>query len=200
VEAFRSRPYHYEHQFRLASGAYNVRVVFGSLEIGFGKAEMPLMIDSWDGQHLALSGVALAKESRKVAAALGPGLDAASIQGRKALVARSVEIIPAGNSVFQRGDPCQAFFEIYDPLLSKPNPPRLSLQIRVLDRQSGEQKVDSGIFAADNLIRAEEQVVPVSLTVPIATLSPGAYRLEVKALRSPGTDSAVRTVEFDVEE
>jgi len=42
-------------------------------------------------------------------------------------------------------------------------------------------------------------VAPVSLTVPIATLSPGAYRLEVKAMRSPGVASAIRLVDFDVE-
>ena len=51
----------------------------------------------------------------------------------------------------------------------------------------------------DNLIRAGDQVVPVSLTVPVATLSPGAYRLEVKATRSPGIDSAIRVVDFEVQ-
>ncbi len=196
--AFRKRPYHYEHQFRLAPGVYNVRVAFGFGEDGFGKVEMPLTIDGWDGQHLALSGVALARESRKVAD-LASGLDSASLQGRKALIARSVEVIPAGSNRFQRGEPCVAFVEIYEPLLAKPNPPKLSLQLRVLDRQTGAQKVDSGVFGVDNLVRAGDQVVPVSLTVPIASLGPGAYRLEVKAMRSPGSDSAIRLADFDVE-
>ncbi len=197
--AFRKRPCHYEHQFRLAPGQYNVRVAFGFGEDGFGKVEMPLAIDGWDGQHLALSGVALAGESRKVTANFSSGLDPASLQGRKALIARSVEVIPAGSSHFRRGEPCLAFLEIYEPLLAKPNPPKLSLQIRVLDRQTGEQKVDSGVFGVDNLVRAGDQVVPVSLTVPIASLIPGGYRLEVKAMRSPGSDSAIRLADFDVE-
>ena len=143
--------------------------------------------------------VALARESRKVAADFASGLDLASVQGRKPLIARSVEIIPAGSNRFQRGEPCLAFLEIYEPLLSGPNPPKLSLQIRILDRQTGERKVDSGVFGVDNLVRAGDQVVPVSLTVPIATLSPGGYRLEVKATRSPGTDSAIRLADFDVQ-
>ena len=197
--AFRERPYRYEHQFRLASGQYNVQVAFGFGEEGFGKVEAPLTIDGWDGHGLALSGVALARESRKVAADFASGLDLASVQGRKPLIARSVEIIPAGSNRFQRGEPCLAFLEIYEPLLSGPNPPKLSLQIRILDRQTGERKVDSGVFGVDNLVRAGDQVVPVSLTVPIATLSPGGYRLEVKATRSPGTDSAIRLADFDVQ-
>jgi hypothetical protein len=196
--AFRKQPYRYEHQFRLAPGQYNVRVAFRFGEEAAGKAEMPLTIDGWDGQHLALSGIALARESRKVADAAS-GLDSASIEGRKALIARSAEIIPAGSSRFRRSEPCLAFIEIYEPLLAKPDPPKLSLQIRVLDRQTGEHKADSGAFSVDNLVRAGEQVAPVSLTVPIATLSPGAYRLEVKAMRSPGVASAIRLVDFDVE-
>ena len=199
VEAFRKRPYNYEHQFRLASGQYDVRVAFGFGEEGSGKVEIPLVIDGWDGQRLALSGVALAKESRKVAADFTSGLDLASVQGRKPLIARSVEIIPAGSNRFQRAEPCLAFLEIYEPLLSGPHPPKISLQIRVLDRQTGEQKVDSGIFGVDNLIRAGDQVIPVSLTVPIATLSPGSYRLEVKATHSPGTDPVIRLADFEVE-
>jgi len=195
--AFRKQPYRYEHQFRLAPGLYNVRVAFRFGEEA-GKVEMPLTIDGWDGQHLALSGIALARESRRLADAAS-GLDSASIEGRKALIARSTEIIPAGSSRFRRSEPCLAFIEIYEPLLAKPDPPKLSVQIRVLDRQTGEYKADSGSFGVDNLVRAGDQVVPVSLTVPIATLSPGSYRLEVKAMRSPGVASAIRLVDFDVE-
>jgi VWFA-related protein len=198
VDSVTKSPYRYEHQFRLAPGSYNVRVAFSFGEEASGKAEMPLTIDAWDGQHLALSGVALARDTRKVTD-LASVLDSASLEGRKALIARSVEIIPAGSSRFRRGEPCFAFVEIYEPLLAKPNPPKISLQIRVLDRQTGVQKVDSGVFGVDNLIRAGEQVIPVSLTVPVATLSPGGYRLEVKAMRSSGSDSVTRTVDFDVE-
>jgi VWFA-related protein len=198
ADAFRKRPYHYEHQFRLAPGHYIVRVAFGFGEEAFGKAEMPLTIDGWDGQSLALSGVALARESRKVTD-LATALDSASLQGRKPLIARSVEIIPAGSSRFLRAEPCLAFLEIYEPLLSKPNPPKISLQIRVLDRQTGEQMMDSGVFGVESLVRAGNQVIPVSLTVPIATLSPGGYRLEAKAIHSSGSDSATRLADFEVE-
>jgi VWFA-related protein len=189
-------PYRYEHQFRLAPGAYNVRVAFGFGEEASGKLELPLTIDAWDGQHLALSGIALARESRKLTD-VASNLETASLEGRKALIARSVEIVPTGSSRFQRSDPCLAFLEIYEPLLTKPNPPKISLQVRVLDRQTGDQKVDSGVFAVDSLVRAGEQAVPISLTVPIATLGPGGYRLEVKAIS--GSNSVVRAADFDVE-
>jgi len=198
VDSATEAPYRYEHQFRLASGQYSVRVTFGFGEEALGKVEAALTIDAWDGQRLALSGVALAKESRKVANWAAEA-ESASLQGRKALMARSVEVIPAGSSRFRRGEPCLAFVEVYEPLLAKPNPPTISLQLRVLNRQTGVQVVDSGVIGVDNLIRAGDAIVPVSLTVPIAGLSPGGYRLEVKAIHSSGSDSVVRVADFEVE-
>src|ERR1035441_5742711 len=86
-----------------------------------------------------------------------------------------------------------------DPLLAGSNPPTFGLEIRILDRQTGAQK-EAGTFNAADYIRPGNPVAPVLLKVPIASLSPGSYVLEVKALRSPGNDSVVRTVEFQVED
>jgi hypothetical protein len=53
---------------------------------------------------------------------------------------------------------------------------------------------------AADYIRPGNPVVPVLLKVPIASVPAGSYRLEVKAVRSPGDASVFRTVEFEVEE
>ena len=198
VEAFRKQPYRYERQFRLPSGRYNVRVAFGSGQQNFGKVEAPLKLDAWDGQRLALSGIALAGEARKVSD-LTSDLDPSLLEGHKDLIAKSTEILPSGSNRFRRSAPCFGYLEIYDPLLAGSNPPTFGLEIRILDRQTGAQK-EAGTFNAADYIRLGNPVAPVLLKVPIASLSPGSYVLEVKALRSPGNDSVVRTVEFQVED
>ena len=191
AEAFLKRPYRYEHQFRLAPGAYDVRVAFGSGVTSLGGASTPLEIGGWDGKTLAISGVALARETRKADSG------AAALEARKALVSRGMETIPTGDVRFKRGEPCKAYFEIYDPSRASSNAARLSAQLRVLD-EAGAQKVDSGAFAVDGLAKPGTQMVPVSLSVPVDGLTPGRYRLEVKAMRADGV-TVTRLAEFAVE-
>jgi hypothetical protein len=45
MEAFKEKPMHYENQFDVASGKYNLKVVFASGGESFGKVEMPLAVD-----------------------------------------------------------------------------------------------------------------------------------------------------------
>jgi VWFA-related protein len=198
AEAFRRRPYRYEHQFDLPSGRYNLRVAFSSGEETFGKVEAPLTIDPWDGQRLALSGIALASESHKVSD-LTSDLDPSLMEGHKWLVAKSVEVFASGSNRFRPSAPCYAYLEIYDPALVGPNPPTLGLEMRLVDRGTGEQR-EAGAISAAAFIRPGNPVVPVLLSVPIAPLSPGSYRLEVKASHSPENVSVVQTVDFRVEE
>jgi VWFA-related protein len=198
AEAFLKQPYRYEFQFNLRPGRYNVRVAFGSGGQSFGKVEAPLTIDAWDGQHLALSGIAFASETRKVAD-LASDLDPSLLEGHKELIARSNEMVPSGSNRLHRSAPCIGYLEIYDSLLAGANPPTFDLGIRVLDRRTGEEK-EAGKFNAADYIRPGNPVAPVMLKFPIASLPPGSYTLEVKAVRSPGNDSAMRTVEFQVVE
>ncbi|MGD0500085.1 MAG: VWA domain-containing protein [Bryobacteraceae bacterium] len=196
--AFAKRPFYYEKQFDLGPGQYNLRVAFSAGEESFGKVEAPLAIDPWDGRHLGLSGVALSTESRKVPD-LASNLDNSLFEDHRPLVANSVEIIPSGNNRCSRAAPCLGYVEIYEPLLAGPNPPTLGIEFRIVDRQTGAPKQDSGTLSVAGAIRPGNPVVPVALPLPVSQLAPGSYRLEVKALHSAGTDSVVRSVDFDVE-
>jgi hypothetical protein len=198
AELVRRRPYHYERQFRLPSGKYNVRVAFGSGGRSFGKVEAPLTIDPWDGRRLALSGIALAGDAPKVLD-LTSHLDPSLLEGHKGLVAKSHEISPSGSNTFRGSALCFGYLEIHDPLLAGPDPPTYGVAVRVLDRRTGEQKATGSLDAAD-YIRPGNPVAPVLLDVPIARLPRGSYVLEVKASRSPGNDSVVRTAEFQIAE
>ena len=85
VDAFLKTPYHYENQFEIAPGQYTFRMAFSSDASGahdFGKAELPLNIDRWDGQTLSMSGIALSHDAHP-AADLAAGLDVDLLEGMR---------------------------------------------------------------------------------------------------------------------
>jgi VWFA-related protein len=198
LEAFKEQPLYYENQFEAAPGKYNLKVAFSAGGENFGKLEAPLEIDSFDGKKLALSAVALSKESRAVGDS-ETGLDAELLEGRKPLVVQGRQITPAGTNRFKKTDPAIIYAEIYEPLLLTEHPPVVGIQLRVLDRKTGEAKQDSGVMNVAPLIRAGNSVIPVGLKLPINSLASGGYRAEVKAIDSAGNTSVARVADFDLE-
>ena len=66
-----------------------------------------------------------------------------------------------------------------------------------MDRKSGEQKV-----SVRNKIpkgTAGDPVITLGLKLPVASLVPGSYRVELKAVDSTGNVSKTRTADFEVE-
>ena len=55
VDAFQQKPLHYENQFEIAPGKYNLKVAFGQTGGVFGKLESALAIDAYDGQRVGIS-------------------------------------------------------------------------------------------------------------------------------------------------
>ena len=198
LEAFKEQPLHYENQFEAAPGKYNLKVAFSAGGESFGKLEAPLEIDPFDGKKLALSGMALSKESHAVAAGES-GMDAELLEGRKPLVVQGRQITPAGTNRFKKTDPAIVYTEIYEPLLLGEHPPMVGIQLRVLDRKTGEAKQDSGLMNVAPLIRAGNAVIPIGLKLPINSLAAGGYRAEVKAVDSTGNTSVARVADFDLE-
>lgn len=203
VDEFLRAPYHYENQFEIAPGQYNFRMAFtsGSSDSpGFGKVEMPLKVDAWNGQTLAISGLALSHDAHP-AADLAAGLDVSLLEGQRPLVAKGAEAVPTGDSRFHAGEPAWFYFEAYEPLLAAAKPdsqlPLLGIRVRVLDRATGQQKSDTGARAAGSLERAGNATVPVISSLPTASLPAGAYQLQVSVMRDTG-DPVIRTADFEI--
>ena len=162
----------------------------------FGKLEMPLVIDPYDGKQFTLSAVALSKEMHPVSQ-MGASLDAALLEDRTLLVTQGLQLIPSGSDQFKKSDHAGFYVEIYDPLLAGSNPPKVGIQMRVIDRKTGEKKIDSGGPAAD--AKPGNALVPLGLRLPVDILPPGSYRLELKAVDSAGNVSQPRTADFEVQ-
>jgi VWFA-related protein len=199
VEQFQKSPLHYENQFDIAPGQYTLKVVFNSAGAGFGKMEMPLNVDSYDSQKIALSSLALSKRALPVSD-VGTGLDAVLLEDKTPLIASNVQVIPSGTAEFVKGEPALFYFEVYEPLLSDfdpKQPPAVAIQMRVLDRQTGEAKQDTGLMRLELPAEPGAPVVRVAERMPLTNLAAGDYVLELTAEDTAG-HAAKRTAEFDL--
>lgn len=194
LEDFNKKPFRYENQFDIASGEYKLSVVFSSGGQSFGKLETPLKVDPYDGKHFVLSGLALSKEAYPISELTG-GLDADLVAGYIPLVTNGIQIVPAADYHFKKKDRALVYLEIYEPLLLSSTPPKVGLEMEVIDN-AGRRKADVGITKIDPLIQAGNPVVPIGLQIPVSNLEPGTYRLAVKAVDSAGHTSPVRSTEF----
>jgi VWFA-related protein len=198
LKDFKEHPLHYENQFEIASGKYNLKVAFSSGGEGFGKLQTPLVIDPYDSKKFGLSAVALSKDVHRMDD-IGSGLDAVLLEGRTPLVTQGMQITPSGDNRFQTSDHSALYVEIYEPLMLAQNPPQVGIELRVLDRKTKQAKLDTGMMDTSKSIRAGNPVIPVGLKLPVGTLSPGSYRAELKAVDSAGNSSPVRTADFEVQ-
>ena len=195
VEEFQRQPFHYENQFDVASGEYALKVVFSSGNESFGKLQVPLVIDPYDGKQLSMSGVALSNEMQRVAD-LSTGLDSVLLGDRTPLVVQGIQVVPSASNRFKKTDNVAVYAEIYAPLLAGANPPQVGVELTIVDIKTGEKKIDVASRAAT---QAGSSVAPVGLKVPVATLASGSYRVELRALDSVGNSAKPRTADFEVE-
>jgi VWFA-related protein len=197
-EEFQKTPFHYENQFEIAPGKYTLRIVFSSGNQSFGKLEDPLSVLPFDGKQISLSSIALSNSITKVSD-LDTVLDSQLLEDRKPLVVRGMQISPSATNHFKKTDNAVAYVEVYDPALAGEKPPQLGLEFRVIDKKTGEQKFDFALTNTQDLIRPGNPVVPVGVKIPVATLSPGTYRVDLRAEDSAGHSTNFQVAEFELE-
>jgi VWFA-related protein len=196
VEELQKQPFRYENQFGVASGEYKLRVVFSSGNDSFGKLETPIVIDPYRGQEFTMSAVALSNSLRR-AADLSTDLDSQLLEDRTPLVAQGFQISPSASNHFKKTDAAAIYAEIYEPLLKGANPPEVAYELIIVERNSGQQKVHIGERTTQG--KPGDPVIPLGLKLPVATLGPGSYRVDLRSVDSVGNSSKTRTAEFEVE-
>jgi hypothetical protein len=198
VEQFNKEPFRYENQFNIASGQYTLKVVVNSGGDSFGKLEAPLTVDPYSGKQFSISAIALSKDFRRVSD-MAEGLDAQLLEDRTPLVANGMQLIPVGANRFNKTDHAALYVEIYEPLMASAKAPLVGLEYLVIDRKSGEKKMDAGIRDTTSAVRAGNPVVPLGLKLPLDSLASGSYRVELRAVDSVGNSAPPRTVDFEVQ-
>lgn len=199
VEQFKQKPLHYENQFDIAPGSYKLKVVFTAGGSSFGKLETPLAVNAYDNAHLAVSSLALSKQFLRVSDA-GLGLDAALIEDRIPMISGDVQVIPTGTTQFTKGEPALFYVEFYEPHLLSTDPEHplaVGIQMRVLDRQTGEAKADTGLLRLDLPKDQASPVIRLAERMPVDKIAPGSYVLELTA-QDTANEFAKRTADFEM--
>jgi VWFA-related protein len=196
VEEFQQKLYHYENQFDIASGEYNLKVVFSAGGDNFGKLEQPLVIDPYDTKKFSLSALAFSIRFRKTVE-VDQGLETALLEDRTPLIAQGYQVTPAGSANFKKTDHAAMYFEIYEPALLAEQPPKetaVGLQIRVFD-DKGAVKSDSGGFRIPLPEKGGNPAIPFAAQIPVATLEPGSYKVVLLAVDN-ANNKVERTANF----
>jgi hypothetical protein len=201
AEKVSEKPLHYQAQFDAASGDYTFKIAFTANNgADFGKTEVPLDIEQFDGKELRMSSVLLSTNVHRIAAD-DLAIEADLIDGRTPFIAvsgaNSFQITPTGKLSFKKTDSVFCYLEAFDPLITTKDYLKLGVQMRMLDK-TGEAKLDSGTVEVTNFIRKGNPTVPIALKVPIDKLDAGSYKLEVTALDSAGK-SVKKTASLTVE-
>ncbi len=196
VEEFQKQPFRYESQFGIACGEYTLKVVFSSGNDSFGKIEAPLLIDPYRDKEFSISGVALSNSIRR-AADVSADLDGQLLEDRTPLLVQGFQISPSASNHFRKTDTAAIYAEVYEPLLKDPNPPDVAYELIVVELKSGQEKLHIGDRTPKG--KAGDPVIPLGLKLPVASLAPGGYRLQLRAVDSVGNSSQTRIADFEVE-
>jgi hypothetical protein len=145
-----------------------------------------------------VSAIALSNNLAKVTD-LDSTYDSEILQDSKPLVVRGMQINPSATNHFKKSDMAAAYIEVYDPLLTGDKPPQIVLEFRIVEKKSGAQKLDVGFTDTKDAIKPGNPTVPVGLRLPLDTLDPGSYRVDLRAQDSVGNITEFRAVEFEVE-
>jgi hypothetical protein len=200
MEEAQKKPLHYENQFDVASGNYDLTVVFSASGSDFGKVEQPLVVEPYKTDEFSISGLALSKEAHP-ASSLGLGLDASLLEDKTPLMFKGIEVVPSGDHTFKKPDLKIFYFEVYEPKLVMPDPKTptaVAIQMRILDRKTGQQEKDTGLLRLDLPKDPGNPVIPVGEKLPVDNLGPGSYVLELSAVDTAG-ENVKRSIDFDLE-
>ena len=188
-------PSGYKTQIDLPPGDYELKLVVTDGE-KFGRVEVPLRVENFDRNALAISGMVLCKRYHMVP---DEPREAARAPQYVPLISDAFELTPAGDTRFLKSDRLISYFEIHEPLLGGTGAVKLEFQARVKDAKTGEIKAYTGLREVASGMRPGNSVVPVAEEIAIDKLAAGAYRLEVQASDSAGKSTVWRGANFTVE-
>jgi VWFA-related protein len=195
---FLESPMQYQNQFTIAPGNYKLTVILSAGGQNFGKYETPLVIDPYNGQTFSLSALALSNHLQ-AAAGLGASMEAALLADHTPLVAGGVEVVPSGSNRFKKREMVALYAQIYDPKLATSDKSDVKVIFRVVDTKTGKAVIEPENVDPAQFIQKGNPVVALGFKLPLDTLAPGTYRLDMQAFDPSGARSKVRTVTFEEE-
>ena len=111
-----------------------------------------------------------------------------------------MQLVPYGSNDFKKTDLAAFYLELYEPLLTsttQTTPPVVAFDLRVLDSK-GDPKVDTGLMRVGLPAQKGNPMIPMAAKIPTDALTPGAYKVEIKAMDNAGKEFT-RTADIQIE-
>jgi VWFA-related protein len=197
LEDFTNRPYHYENQFYIASGQYTLKLAVNNGD-KYGKFDVPLVVDPYDKTQFSMSGLAFSKEFHKVSD-MSENLDTLLLQDRTPLVTQGLQLVPSGENTFKKSDRAAIYLEVYEPLLAESKPATVGLKLNIVDEKTGKSELEAAVPETGASVVPGNPVVPMGVPLPISSLQPGTYIVELSATDSAGNSTTARKATFIVQ-
>jgi hypothetical protein len=199
VKEFTKQPYLYQNQFDAGTGTYKLDVVVSSGGDAFGKYESQLQIDPYDGKQFSLGGVVLSNSLQRLTD-ITTSLDSVLLEDHTPLVVKGMQINPSGSNRFKNTDLVYVYTEVYEPLLTSANPPKVMAGYALLTKATGAIVLKTPAVPLDEFVQKGSPMVPVALTVKVKDLAPGSYQLVMMAADGSGNKAKNRIIDFQVTE
>lgn len=190
-------PSRYETQIDLHPGEYSLRVVLSDGE-KFGRADVPLTIDDYDGKQIAVSSIVLLKRFRNASAAAQEAAHVNLAPEYVPLVSQDRQVTPTANPTFSRKELVLAYFEVYEPFLVRQPTINIQARVRIVSSVTGTVK-DFNWFDVAEFRRLGTATFAVAKAFPVNDLPKGEYRLEVEASDSAGHSTAWHATTFSLD-
>jgi hypothetical protein len=199
AEKFTQKPMVYQNQFDIGPGDYTLKVAFSESGSNTGKLETPLKIEPYDANQFSMSALALSSKFGDVQP--DASLDTELVEGRTPMIVGKKKFEPAVVTRFKPASMVAVYFEVYEPLLMEESPAKpvqVAAVLRLLDRATGAEKLNSGGVDLAAFLRKGNPVAAVALRAPLENLTPGGYKVEIKVVDSAGR-SWTRSTDLDVD-
>jgi VWFA-related protein len=200
IEKFAEKPLHYENQFDAASGEYRFKIAYSANGgADFGKMELPLKIEPFNGKDFQVSSVLLSSNLHRLGVE-DLGVQADLVDGRTPFIVQAgpntFQMNPSPMTVYKKSDTVSCYLEVYEPA---PDTDKLQIGVQMVIRdKDGVEKLNSGMVEVTNYLRKGNPTAPVALKVPLDQLAPGSYRIELLAVDTLGK-KATRATTLTVE-
>ena len=191
-------PTRLDAQMGLPPGDYDLRVVVSNGD-KFGRARLPLHVESFGGQQLEVSDVVLSSFARDASKVVD---DAAVVSPAPLvpapLISKNIQFLPDTETSIPQHMRLPLYFEIYEPLLREEKT-EVYMHLRVTNLKGGSVVLDSGPMSATSWVLPENTVIPVGFSLGTENLDKGNYRLDVQASDAAGRASSWRQANFTIE-
>jgi len=191
------QPGRYRTEVALPPGSYEIRVALREGR-AFGRAEIPLAVEKTAAGQLALSGIALVRRFRDLAAD-SQGTTTALPENLVPLLAKSLEVTPTGDTRFRAGDPFYFYLQVYQPLNSGASPHAIKVAMRILDAKTRALVRQIEPVNADSRATPGDPLIPIAGGINIANLRKGSYQIQAQAIDSAGATTPWRSTNFTIE-